>query len=155
VSYSVHSPPGTSLVLVVTPDRHLGGLLVKLLRGFGIEAEHRGGPVESLAPAPGARGVLVDVRLLDAFPEQVLAGLRAAFPGAVVVAMAGRPEHPALRRAVEGGAVPLTADFDLAALVELLGGDAEGGGGESGVREPRRPNPSTDAGSLALPVPQD
>jgi FixJ family two-component response regulator len=135
--------------LVVTADPVLGGCLVWLLRAGGLEAEHSDLRVELLEPEQAVSGVVVDARLLEPSPAHVLARLATTFPGAVVVAMAGRADFPGLRDAVERGAVPLTADFELSALVEVLGGDALGGG-EAGVREPRRPYPPTFPGVLAL-----
>jgi len=141
------SSPGP-VTLVVTADPVLGGCLAWLLRAGGLEAEHRELRVELLEPEPAVSGVVVNARLLAPSPEQVLARLTTTFPDAVVVAMAGRADAPVLRDAVERGAVPLTADFELSALVRVLGGDA--GGGAAGVREPRRPYPPTFPGVLAL-----
>jgi hypothetical protein len=152
MSHSVQEGPALSVSLVLTADPVLGGCLVWLLRAGGLGAEHSELPVELLEPAPAVSGVVVDGRLLEASPAQVLAALGATFPGAVVVAMAGRPDHPGLRAAVELGAVPLTADFELSALVQALGGEALGGG-EAGVREPRRPYPPVLPGTLALRLP--
>lgn len=135
--------------LVVTADPVLGGCLVWLLRAAGLEAEHSDVPVELLEPEPAVHGVVVDGRLLEGSPAHVLARLGTTFPDAVVVAMAGSADHPGLRGAVERGAVPLTADFDLAPLVAVLGG-GDLGGGEAGVREPRRPYPPAFPGVLAL-----
>jgi DNA-binding NtrC family response regulator len=142
--------PGT---LVVTADPVLGGCLVWLLQAGGLEAEHSDAPVEMLAPEPAVSGVVLDARMLEDSPDHVLSRLAATFPGAVVVAMAGRLDHPGLRAAVERGAVALTADFELAALVRALGGSAPDGG-EAGVREPRRPPPSTSPTALALQLPR-
>ena len=145
-------PPDSSHVLVVTPDPVLGGGLVWLLRSGGLSAEHREPPVALLQPEPAVTGVVVDARLLAPAPAQVLDRLAATFPGVVLVAMAGRPDHQGLRAAVELGAVPLTADFSLSALVQALGGGPLGGGG-AGVREPRRPSSPAPVGALALRLP--
>lgn len=153
MSHSMQNPAGMSVSLVVTADPVLGGCLVWLLRAGGLAAEHRDRPVELLEPEPAVRGVVVDGRLLEHSPAHVLARLGTTFPDAVVVAMAGRPDHPGLRAAVERGAVPLTADFELSALVQALGGEALGGSGEAGVREPRRPYPPVLPGALALRLP--
>lgn len=152
-------PAVPPVALVVTADLVLGGCLTWLLRAGGLEAEHSDLPVELLVPQPAVTGVVVDGRLLGQAPEHVLARLRATFPGAGVVVMAGRPDHPGLRAAVGLGAVPLTADVDLPALVHALGGPAPdddgpdddlGDDGGWGVREPRRPPPPTFPGVLAL-----
>ncbi len=139
--------------LVVTADPVLGGCLVWLLQAGGLAAEHRDVPVELLQPGSAVSGLVLDVRMLEHAPAQVLARLAASSPDAVVVAMAGRPDSPALRAAVEHGAVPLTADFQLSALVQVLGGPGLGGG-QAGVREPRRPPPSTSPTALALRLPR-
>jgi hypothetical protein len=151
MSHFVQETPVLPVTLVVTADLVLGGCLTWLLRAGGLEAEHSDLPVELLEPEPAVSGVVVDGRLLERSPGHVLARLRATFPDALVVAMAGRPDHPGLRAAVELGAVPLTADFELSALVQALGGADPGG--EAGVREPRRPYPPTFPGVLALPRP--
>ena len=145
----MQEPPDSSLTLVVTADPVLGGCLTWLLRAGGLAADHSDRPVELLEPEPAVSGVVVDARLLERSPAHVLARLAATFPDAVVVAMAGRPDHPGLRGAVERGAVALTADFELSALVQALGGGGPGDG-EAGVREPRRPYPPTFPGVLAL-----
>jgi FixJ family two-component response regulator len=152
MSHSAYEPAVSPVTLVVTADPVLGGCLAWLLRAGGLEAEHSDLPVELLEPEAAVTGVVVDGRLLEHSPGHVLARLATTFPDAVVVAMAGRPDHPGLRAAVERGAVPLTADFELSALVRALGGDALGGG-ESDVREPRRPYPPTFPGVLALRLP--
>jgi CheY-like chemotaxis protein len=150
LSESVHVPV-QAVTLVVTADPVLGACLVWLLRVGGLEAEHSDRLVELLEPEPAVRGVVVDVRLLERSSAHVLARLTAT-PDAVVVAMAGRADHPGLRAAVAQGAVALTADFELSALVQALGGPAMGGG-EAGVREPRRPRPPTSPAVLALRSP--
>jgi hypothetical protein len=152
VSEIVQEPPDPLRTLVVTPDPVLGGCLVWLLRSGRLAAEFRDLPVELLAPEPAVTGVVVDGRLLEPSPAEALGRLRVTFPDAVVVAMAGRPDHPGLRAAVDLGAVPLTADFSLSALVQALGGGPLGGGG-AGVREPRRPSSPAPAGVLALRLP--
>jgi FixJ family two-component response regulator len=148
----MYEPGVAPVTLVVTADLVLGGCLAWLLRAGGLDAQHSDLPVELLEPEPAVTGVVVDGRLLEPSPTHVLARLRTTFPDAVVVAMAGRPDHPGLRAAVDRGAVPLTADFELTALVQALGGDAPGDGG-TGVREPRRPYPPTFPGVLALDRP--
>ncbi len=152
MSQSVYGSAVLPVTLVVTADLVLGGCLVWLLRASGLEAEHSDLPVELLQPEPAVTGVVVDGRLLERSAAHVLARLATTFPDAVVVVMAGRSDHPGLRAAVQRGAVPLTADFELSALVKALGGDAPGGG-EAGVREPRRPGPPTLPGALALRLP--
>lgn len=148
----MHELPAVSVTLVITADPVLGGCLVWLLRVGGLEAEHSDVPVELLEPEPAVSGVVVDARLLEPSPAHVLARLAATYPDAVVVAMAGRSDHPGLRAAVAQGAVALTADFELSALVQALGGPATGGG-EAGVREPRRPRQPTSPAVLALRPP--
>ena len=152
MSHSMQEVPDPSVSLVLTADQVLGACLVWLLRAGGLAARHRDQPVELLVPDPAVRGVVVDGRLLGASPAHALARLSTTFPGAVVVAMAGRPDHAGLRAAVGLGAVALTADFELSALVQALGGEALGGGG-AGVREPRRPYPPVLPGTLALRLP--
>lgn len=152
MSHVADEPPVVPITLVVTADPVLGGCLAWVLRAGGLEAQHSDLPVELLEPEPAVSGVVVDGRLLEHSPAHVLARLRTTFPDAVVVAMAGRPDHPGLRAAVERGAVPLTADFELSALVQALGGEALGGE-DAGVREPRRPYPPTFPGVLALRLP--
>ena len=144
--------PGPSVTRVLTADPVLGGCLVWLLRVGGLEAEHRDAAVELLQPEPAVRGVDVDARLLEPTPPDVLVRLAAVFPDAVVVVMAGHAEHPGLRAAVERGAVALTPEFELSALVQALGGPALGGGG-AGVREPRRPRQPTSPAVLAVGQP--
>lgn len=128
--------------LVVARDPGLAWALVRLLARHGLPAFEAGDDVQAALTErfryPVA-GVLVDARLLGADPAVAVAALRAAYEEAVVVVMSAGPDHPALPSAVGAGAVPLTASFVEAELVELLGGG--GAGGEAGVREPRRPRP--------------
>lgn len=144
--------PVEPVTLVVTADPVLGGCLTWLLRAGGLTAEHSDARVEVLEPEPAVSGVVLDARLLEPSAAHVLARLAATFPHAVVVVMAARHDVPGLRSAVDRGALPLTADFELPALVRTLGGDAPDGGA-AGVREPRRPSPPSPPGVLALQPP--
>ena len=128
------------VVLVLARDLELTSALRRMLgrEGFPVRtAHHVGARMAGKWPGEQVAAVLVDAGLLAADPLAELAAVRSAFPGALLVVMAGRPEHPVLEAAVHEGAVPLTADFDLDELVATLRGDD----GLAGVREPRRPRP--------------
>ena len=142
--------------LVIARDAGLAWAVVRLLARHGLAAFDAGDDVRAVLSErwryPVA-GVLVDARLLGDDPAATVTALRVRYGEAVVVVMSARPDHPALPPAERAGAVPLTAAFVEADLVELLGGEG-GPGGEAGVREPRRPGPpdGTLAAARALPA---
>lgn len=141
---------------MIARDAGLAWALVRLLARHGLAAFEAGDDVQAVLSErwryPVA-GVLVDARLLGDDPGAAVTALRALYGEAAVVVMSARPDHPALPPAEPAGAVPLTASFVEADLIELLGG---GGGaeGEAGVREPRRPRPPDGklATARALPA---
>lgn len=123
-------------VLVLARDVALRSGMRRLLQRPGLEILTSPDSTDLAASARSdIDAVLVDAGLLGPEPAQQLTALRTDHPGALLIVMAGRPQHPALVVAQRLDALPLTADFDLGALVDLL----EGGSGATGVREPRRP----------------
>ena len=140
------------VVLVLARDSGLASALRRMLdrEGFDVRTGSQSGEaVRGRWPGEDIGAVLVDARLIAADPLAELATLRDAFSGALLLVMAARLEHPALVLAVQDGALPLTADFDLDDLVTTLGGDD----GRAGVREPRRPYLPVDAAGAALQPP--
>ncbi len=139
-------------VLVLARDADLRAGMARLLRRPGIDVR----TADSASPEPApwdpaeVDGVLVDAGLLAPETAQQLTALRARHPGALVWVMAGRLHSPAIAVAQEQGALPLTADFDLGGLLDLL----EGGSGTAGVREPRRPLAPVGHLGAAVPLPE-
>jgi DNA-binding NtrC family response regulator len=141
--------------LVIARDAGLAWALVRLLARHGLAAFDGGDDVQDALSGrfryPVA-GVLVDAGLLGDDPAAAVTALRTLYDEPVVVVMSGGPDHPALPPAERAGAVPLTASFVEAELVELLGGRG-GAGGDAGVREPRRPRPPAGTLAAARPLP--
>jgi DNA-binding NtrC family response regulator len=140
------------VVLVLARDVCLTSALRRMLgrEGFDVRTGSQcGQAVRERWPGEDIGAVLVDAGLLAAQPVAELATLRDAFPRALLLAMAGRAEHPVLVVAVQHGALPLTADFDLDDLVDTLRGDD----GRAGVREPRRPRLPTGSAAALLDLP--
>lgn len=141
-------------MLVLARDVGLISALRRMLgsEGFAVRTGRSVGDTTGARwPGEDVSAVLVDAGLLADDPRAGLTRLRSVLPGALLLVMAGRPEHPVLVAAVQHGALPLTAGFDLDELVTTLRDDDDG---TSGVREPRRPRPPVDSASAVLQLHQ-